>query len=132
MKKVRFALAACMLALFLTVFACGGRSRTVMINTSSSLFYNGVTMEVTLRELTIDGNDAAVRIRFLNRSSDTMSSVGARVEFVDETGDALYTVDLSEPCDYPIPTGDGVSATAECSGKDVPKITSVRGSQLDG
>ena len=130
MRKARFALAACLLALLTLLCACGGKSRTVMINQVSNLYYNGVTMEVSVRELYIQGNDASARVRFLNRSDDTMSRVGAVVEFLDKDGGVLYTDELSEVCDYPIPTGDGVALTATCSGRNVQKIASVRVSDL--
>lgn len=114
-------LIACLLA---SVFLFGCKSEPVTRNLNSVLeFYSdGNRLEATVRELTIDGDDASVRFRVVNRGESEIPSLKLSVRFLDASGSELYTDDVSASFAPPLAVGDSKSITADCSGERVGEI----------
>lgn len=102
---------------------CGSKSSTTILNTVNKFFSNDVVLEATARELVIDGNEANVRISVMNTSEDQVDGFHARVDFLDQKGNVLYTheQDVNEVLE----SYESTSITATCFGKNVGKITGV-------
>ncbi len=105
-------------------FSC--RTDTVTTLNTSETFYSDYTLfEATARELTIDGHNAEVRIRFVNLSDAVAETLLAKVLFLDADGNTLYTDSFHETLDYPLAVGDSVAFTASCYGNNTKKIVGI-------
>lgn len=101
------------LLLFLFLVGCKAESTTIL-NTESKLFYGGSQIEVTVRELKVDGGKTSVRIRFLNLGTEELGSIQALVEFVDKDGNTVKSTVIDDTFDASVPVGESFSETAEC------------------
>lgn len=131
MRKRLFALAI-LIALILMSAGCGSASsQTIILNSVSKFFSNDGLLEATARELSIEGNDASVRIHILNTSEEPIDSLNAKVSFLDQEGNVLYSDELDLTYDTPLESYESTTITASCSGKNVSKIAmvSIEGSQ---
>lgn len=118
--------------MWLCLFGCGGKAKVTTLNSVSSFYSGGTRFEATARELTIDGNEAQVRIRFTNMGDEAVDGVYANVEFLDQQGAVLYTTGLNISSEAPLVVGDSVSGTTSCSGKNVSKIRDIHVNAQDG
>ncbi len=122
------------IAVVLLGSGCGSTSsQTIMLNSVSKFFSNDGLLEATARELSIEGNNASVRIHILNTSEDPIDSLNAKVSFLDQQGNELYSDDLDLTYDTPLESYESTTITATCSGRNVSKIAmvSIEGSQED-
>ena len=131
MRKRLFALVI-LIALILMSAGCGSASsQTIILNSVSKFFSNDGLLEATARELSIEGNDASVRIHILNTSEEPIDSLNAKVSFLDQEGNVLYSDELDFTYDTPLESYESTTITASCSGRNVSKIAmvSIEGSQ---
>lgn len=113
-----------LLALSLLFVAAGCKAEsTTILNTESKLFYGGSQIEVTVRELKVDGGKTTARIRFLNLGTEELNSIQALVEFIDKNGDTIKSAVIDATFDAPVPVGESFSESAECDSSS--KITGV-------
>jgi hypothetical protein len=110
-KRISIVLLA--LALLLFAASCKTESTTIL-NTESKLFYGGSQLEVTVRELKVDGGKTTARIRFLNLGTEELGTIEALVEFIDAQGNTIASDIVSDTFDSPVPVGESFSQTAEC------------------
>ena len=92
---------------------CKAESTTIL-NTEYKLFYGGSQIEVTVRELKVDGGKTTARIRFLNLGTEDLGSIQALVEFIDKDGETVKSTVIDDTFDTPVPVGESFSETAEC------------------
>ena len=109
-------------SVLMLLYGCKAESSTTL-NTSSKLFYGGSQIEVTVRELKVDGGKTTARIRFLNLGTEELNSIQALVEFIDKNGDTIKSAVIDATFDAPVPVGESFSETAECDSSS--KITGV-------
>ena len=102
-----------MLSLLLLLAGCKTKSTTIL-NTEYKLFYGGSQLEVTVRELKVDGGKTTARIRFLNLGTEDLGSIQALVEFIDKDGETIKSAVIDDTFDTPVPVGESFSETAEC------------------
>ncbi|MEA4870537.1 MAG: hypothetical protein VB062_07895 [Christensenella sp.] len=110
------------LSLFCFLAGCKAESTTIL-NTETKLFYGGSQIEVTVRELKVDGGKTTARIRFLNLGTEELGSIQALVEFIDKDGNTIKSTVLDDTFDTPVAVGESFSETAECDSSS--KITGV-------
>lgn len=112
-----------LVAVFFVFVGCGSSSSTTILNTVNKFFSNDVVLEATARELVIDGNEANVRISVMNTSEDQVDGFHAKVDFLDQKGNVLYSheQDVNETLE----SYESTSITATCYGKNVGKIAGV-------
>lgn len=115
LKSMRKTISAVLLTLLLFLFLVGCKAEsTTILNTESKLFYGGSQIEVTVRELKVDGGKTSVRIRFLNLGTEELGSIQALVEFVDKDGNTVKSTVIDDTFDASVPVGESFSETAEC------------------
>lgn len=105
------------LLLFAVLFFAAGckTESTTFLNTESKLFYGGSQLEVTVRELKVDGGKTTARIRFLNLGTEELDSIQALVKFIDAQGNTIASDVVSDTFEAPVPVGESFSETAECN-----------------
>lgn len=110
-------------AALLILVGCGAKSSTTILNTVNKFFSNDAVLEATARELEVQGNEASVRISIMNTSEDKVDGFHAKVDFLDQKGNVLYTheQDVNESLE----SYESTSITATCYGKNVGKIAGV-------
>lgn len=114
-KSMRKTISAVLLTLSLFLFLVGCKAEsTTILNTESKLFYGGSQIEVTVRELKVDGGKTSARIRFLNLGTEELSSIQALVEFVDKDGNTVKSAVIDDAFDAAVPVGESFSETVEC------------------
>ncbi|MEG1524628.1 MAG: hypothetical protein RRZ24_01060 [Clostridia bacterium] len=107
------------------IFGCKAISETAVLDTESRFLSSEALIEATVRELTIEGNVASVRIHLLNRSGGPVDHIDAQVEYTDINDDVLYTDQIHVVYDEPLPDGGSSSATSSCNGKKIKLIRNI-------
>lgn len=116
--------------LLLPCLGCGNKEdapkhETITLNSVNKFFANGVLLEANVRELTYDGNDASVRIRFTNLGDDPIGGIDANIRFLDKDGNLLFEEGLHVVFEVALYKDETFSANVSCNGRDVRKITGV-------
>jgi len=113
--KAWVALAAIVIAAL--ALGCKEQSTTIL-NKETTIYFGGSQIEATVRELTVDGGQTSVRVRFVNISGSPLEELKAHVDFVDADGAVLVSDEIELSFHEPLTVGDSVSGTASCKSNE--------------